>query len=475
MSPQTQALWTLAEVAAAVEGAAFGVAEASIRGVSIDTRSLQPGDLFVALKGPNFDGNGFVGAAASAGAAAALVEARPGAGHPLPTVSVADTQAGLERLGRAARARTDARIIAVTGSVGKTSTKEMLAAALSSIGETHWSGGSLNNHWGVPLSLSRMPRDTRFGVFELGMNHAGEIAGLTTQVRPHVAVITTVEAVHLEFFPSVEAIADAKAEIFLGLERDGVAIINGDNPHAGRLAAAARAAGAARIIRFGSGGDAHARLINVTTDGAGSIVEASLFGQTLRYRLGLAGHHMALNSLSVLAAVKAAGADPAAASVALGDLSGLAGRGKRVAIPVVGGQALLIDESYNASPASVRAALSVLAATPVGAAGRRIAVLGEMRELGSESPALHRGLAETVAATGIDQVFTVGPLMRNLADALPPARLGGWSETAAAMAPEVAAVLKPGDVVMVKGSFGIRMADIVKPLIAGLAAGGVSC
>ncbi len=475
MSAQTQALWTLADVAAAVEGAAFGVAEANITGVSIDTRTLQPGDLFIALKGPNFDGNGFTGAAAAAGAAAALVEARPGAGYPLATIAVADTQAGLERLGRAARARTDARVVAVTGSVGKTSTKEMLAAALASIGETHWSGGSLNNHWGVPLSLSRMPAGARFGVFELGMNHAGEIAGLTTQVRPHVAVITTVEAVHLEFFASVEAIADAKAEIFRGVEPDGVAIINGDNVHVDRLAAAARAEGLSRIIRFGSGADADARLLSVAADGPGSVIEASLFGQSLRYRLGLAGRHMALNSLAVLAAVEAAGADPVAASAALAALSGLAGRGKRVPIPVIGGEALLIDESYNASPASVRAAIAVLASTPVRAEGRRIAVLGDMRELGAEGPALHEGLADSLAMAGIDLVFAVGPLMRTLADALPAAQRGGWSETAARMVPHLASALLPGDVIMVKGSFGIRMADIVQPLIAGLAVGGVEC
>lgn len=475
MSTQTQALWTLAEVAAAVEGAAFGVAEANISGVSIDTRTLQAGDLFVALKGPNFDGNGFTAAATAAGAAAALVEARAGARHPLPFVEVADTQIGLEKLGAAARARTQARIVAVTGSVGKTSTKEMLAAVLAQAGATHWSGGSLNNHWGVPLSLSRMPASSRFGVFELGMNHAGEIAGLTAQVRPHVAVITTVEAVHLEFFASVEAIADAKAEIFRGVEPGGVAVLNRDNDQFDRLAAAARAAGIARVVGFGSGADADARLLGVAPDGAGSIIEASLFGHGLRYRLGLAGRHMALNSLAVLAAAQAVGTDPVAASAALADLSGLAGRGKRVAIAVAGGEALLIDESYNASPASVRAALAVLGATPVAAGGRRIAVLGDMRELGEQGPALHRGIAETISAAGIDLVFTVGPLMRGLADSLPADRRGDWSETAAAMVPRLAPALRPGDVIMVKGSFGIRMADIVKPLIAGLAAGGVEC
>lgn len=475
MSAQNQALWTLAEVAAAVEGAPFGMAAATVTGVSIDTRTLQPGDLFVALKGPNFDGNGFTAAAAAGGAAAALVEARPGMSHPLATVAVADTQIALERLGAAARARSAARIVAVTGSVGKTSTKEMLAAALASTGPTHASGGSLNNHWGVPLSLARMPETTRFGVYELGMNHAGEIARLTTQVRPHVAVITTVEAVHLEFFSSVEAIADAKAEIFLGVEPGGAAVINADNDHFDRLAAAANAAGISRVIRFGSKPDAEARLLGITADGAGSIVEASVFGRSVRYRLGLAGRHMAVNSLAVLAAAQAAGADPIAAAAALGELSGLAGRGRRVAIAVAGGEALLIDESYNASPASVGAALAVLAATPVGAGGRRIAVLGEMRELGERGPALHRGLAEAIAANATDLVFTVGPLMRDLADALPAAHRGDWSETAAALAPRVARALRPGDVVMVKGSFGIRMADIVKPLIAGLAAGGGEC
>lgn len=475
MSAQHQALWTLAEVAAAVEGAAFGVAEAPITGVSIDTRSLLPGDLFVALQGPNFDGNSFTAAAAAAGASAALVAARAGTTHPLPTVEVPDTQLALERLGAAARARSRAQIVAVTGSVGKTSTKEMLAAALSGAGPTHWSGGSLNNHWGVPLSLARMPAASRFAVFELGMNHAGEIAGLTRQVRPHVAAITTVEAVHLEFFASVAAIADAKAEIFLGLQPGGVAVLNRDNGQYERLADAARAAGVDRIIGFGSAPDTEARLLAVTPDGVGSVVEASLFGRHLRYRLGLAGRHMALNSLAVLAAVAAVGADPAAAAAALADLSGLAGRGRRAAIAVAGGEALLIDESYNASPASVRAALAVLGATPVSGAGRRIAVLGDMRELGNQGPVLHRSLADSIDTAGIDLVFTVGPLMRELANTLPAAHRGDWCETAAAMAPVLAARLRAGDVVMVKGSFGIRMADIVKPLLAGLGTGGVAC
>jgi UDP-N-acetylmuramoyl-tripeptide--D-alanyl-D-alanine ligase len=475
MSAGIRALWTLAEIAAAVEGVPSDTVGGSISGVSIDTRTLESGDLFVALKGPNFDGHDFVDAAIDAGAAALLVETRANpTATGIPTVRVDDTQVALERLGAAARRRTEARIVAVTGSVGKTSTKEMLARALGASGATHWSGGSLNNHWGVPLSLARMPADARFGVFELGMNHAGEIVGLTRQVRPHVAVITTVEPVHLEFFASVEAIADAKAEIFQGIEPGGVAILNCDNPHFERLVTAARAAGVTRIVSFGTN-PAEARLLRVTPEADGARVEAILSGRPLQYRLGVAGNHMALNSLAALAAAAAAGADPVVGAEALGELTGLPGRGRRVAIAVAGGEALLIDESYNASPASVRAAIAVLGAVVPMGSGRRIAVLGDMLELGPQGPALHRGLAPDIAAAGLDLVFAVGPLMRALWDVLPAAHRGEWHETAAAMAPRLAAQLQPGDVVMVKGSFGIRMAEIVKSLIAGPRAGGDAC
>ena len=472
MTAGKEVLWTLAEAAAAVEGARSGPPGTAISGVSIDTRTLAPGDLFVALRGPNFDGHDFIEAAAAAGAAAALVRTD---NHRIPAIAVADTQIGLEALARAARSRSAARIVAVTGSVGKTSTKEMLAAALGSAGATHWSGGSLNNHWGVPLSLARMPVAARFGVFELGMNHSGEILALTAQVRPHIAVITTIEAAHLEFFPSVEAIADAKAEIFTGIEPGGAAVLNSDNPHYERLAAAASAAGITRIVGFGGNAMAAARLVDAVPDGAGSIVVAILHGKWLRYRLGLGGRHMALNSLAALAAAELAGADPVVAAEALADLSGLAGRGKQMPIAVAGGEALLIDESYNASPASVRAAIALLGTVPKSGAGRRIAVLGDMRELGEQGPALHRGLAPAIAQAGIDLVFTVGPLTRGLWQELPAERRGGWSETASGLVPSLAEALRPGDVVMVKGSHGIRMTDIVKPLIAGAAAGGGAC
>lgn len=467
-----EVLWTLAEATAAVEGARSGPPGTAISGVSIDTRTLVRGDLFVALRGPNFDGHEFIGAAVSAGAAAALVRTD---NHKIPAITVADTQIGLEALGRAARARSAARIVAVTGSVGKTSTKEMLAAALGSAGATHWSGGSLNNHWGVPLSLARLPVSARYGVFELGMNHSGEIRALTAQVRPHIAVITTVEAAHLEFFPSVEAIADAKAEIFTGVEPGGAAVLNSDNAHYERLAAAAASAGITRIVDFGGNTTAAARLVDVMPEGAGSVVEAVLHGRRLRYRLGLGGRHMALNSLAALAAAELAGTDPVVAAEALAGLSGLAGRGKQVPIAVAGGDALLIDESYNASPASVRAAIALLGAVPKSSSGRRIAVLGDMRELGEQGPALHRDLAPAIAQAGIDLVFAVGPLTRGLWQELSAERRGSWSETASGLVPSLAEALRPGDVVMVKGSYGIRMADIVKPLTAGVAAGGAAC
>jgi len=469
MSAADTPLWTPDEMVAAVRGAATGHVPAPASGVSIDSRSLQPGDLFVALVGPNADGHAHVGAALACGAAAAVVAHSPaGLAADAPLIRVDDTQAALERLGEAARARSTARIVAITGSVGKTSTKEMLATVLAAQASTHWSAASYNNQWGVPLSLARLPRSARFGVFELGMNHAGEIAVLTRQVRPEIAIITTVEAAHLEFFSDIKQIADAKAEIFLGVGAGGAAILNGDNPMADRLAAAATACGLTRILRFGTGIRADIRLIAAEAEAEGSTVDADILGTRLSYRLSQPGRHLVMNSLAVLGAVALLGADLAEAGRVLGRLPGLAGRGRQQTIPVGDGEAVLIDESYNASPASMRAAFAVLAASRP--AGRRIAVLGDMRELGLQAPVLHAALAAPLVAAGADLVYTAGPLMRHLHDALPGALQGAWRPSAAELLPLLIDTLQPGDTVTVKGSLGSRMADIVKPLMAGAAA-----
>ena len=468
MNARRHPLWTAAELADAVQGTASGPLAPDITGVSIDSRTVAPGEAFVALVGPNFDGHDYVGKALAAGAGLAIVARRPaGLDADAALVLVDDTQAALEHLGARARARAKAHVVAVTGSVGKTSTKEALAHCLTDQGRTHWATGSFNNQWGVPLSLARMPRQTEFGVFELGMNHEGEIRALTAQVRPDVAIITTIEPAHLEYFSGIEAIADAKAEIFEGMAPGATAILNRDNPMFGRLAAAARARDL-KIVSFGEHESAEARLLSVVLDAEASEVKASFGDRTLHYRLGVPGKHLVMNSLAVLAAVQALGADLRQAADALGTLAGLAGRGKRVAIAVGGGKATLIDESYNASPAAMRAAFAVLAAQHPTGTGRRIAVLGDMRELGPQDAALHRDLAAPLAVSGVDLVFTCGPLMRNLFDALPPSLRGSHCETAAELAPLVADALRAGDIVTIKGSLGTRMADIVKPLLSGI-------
>ncbi|HLI22198.1 MAG TPA: UDP-N-acetylmuramoylalanyl-D-glutamyl-2,6-diaminopimelate--D-alanyl-D-alanine ligase [Stellaceae bacterium] len=460
------ALWTSQDAAAATGGRNNGAWHAS--GVSIDSRTADPGDLFVALIGPKFDGHDFVAGALARGAAAAVVAKQPPKLAPeAKLLTVGDTQTALEALGRAARARSAARIIAVTGSVGKTGTKEALKAALGAQGSAFASSGSLNNQWGVPLSLSRLPPDAAYGIFELGMNHPGEIDALVRMVRPHIAVITTIEPVHLGFFASVEAIADAKAEIFNAVEPGGAAILNCDNPHFARLAAAARARGIDRIIAFGEHQDAAVRLVACDLQAAGSTVTASVMGEVIDYSLGLPGRHWIMNSLAVLAAVRAAGGDIGVAAAALGTLAPLAGRGQRHIVSLGGGGSFtLIDESYNASPASMRAAFAVLGATAPGAGGRRIAVLGDMLELGTESAPLHAGLAEPIAAANIDLVFTLGNEMRALDRALPAARRGAHADTVDELAQLLAQRLHAGDVVTIKGSHGSKLYQLVARLLA---------
>jgi UDP-N-acetylmuramoyl-tripeptide--D-alanyl-D-alanine ligase len=459
-------LWTLGDMAGAMRADKSGPLPETVPGISIDSRTLAKGDAFFAIQGESRDGHDFVEAAFKSGAGLAVVtwanRARFAAAAPL--LAVDDVLGALRDLARAARARSHAKIIAVTGSVGKTSTKDALRLALSADGETHASAASYNNHWGVPLSLARLPESAKYAVFEIGMNHAGEITPLTQMVRPHVAIVTTIEPVHLEYFGTLEKIADAKAEIFSGFEPNGAAVLNRDNAQYQRLADAARMAGVARIVSFGEHKDAEARLMRHALHAECSTVEARILGQDVTYKLGAPGLHQVLNSLAVLAAAALAGADLAVAALALNNLKAAPGRGTRVQLAMPGGTALLIDESYNANPASMRAAIALLGQASVGPRGRRIAVLGDMLELGGEAAALHRGLAEPLAAAKIDLVYCSGPHMRALWEALPSGARGGYAETAAALEPSVVDAVSAGDALMVKGSLGSKMGPIVKAL-----------
>ena len=461
------ALWDAGTIAAATGGVASADFQAS--GIEIDSRDVMPGDLFFALKGESMDGHRFIDAAFAKGAVAAVVD-RPIEG---PHVLVNDTSIALELLAKAARSRTEARIIGVTGSVGKTGVKEAIFAALerSSRGAAHRSVKSYNNHVGVPLSLARMPARSEFAVFEMGMNHAGEIAGLTAQVRPHVAVITTIAPAHIEMLGSEEAIADAKAEIFRGLEPGGIAIIPADSPHHARLnEAAERYAGA--VVSFGRAPHADVRLLDaVAAHNGGSLVTVDLGDRRLCYTVAAPGEHWVINSLAVMAAVRAVGGDLGAAGLALAEMEGLKGRGARVEIATSdGGTALLIDESYNANPTSMRATLAQLGATP---AKRRIAVLGAMKELGTHGPAFHAALAEPIRAAGIDRLVLVGDEMRALGEELgksAPVALGKpltfahCGNAKDAQQALLAIGLESGDAILVKGSNSVGLGALVTAL-----------
>ena len=431
--------------------------------MSIDSRTLEQGDLFFAIRGDVRDGHDHVASAFEAGASAAVVARERAALASFgPVFPVDDTLAAMARLGATARARTRARVVAVTGSVGKTSAKEMLRRALGACGATHASASSYNNHWGVPLTLARMPAETRFGVFEIGMNHAGEITPLTRMTRPHVALVTTIAPVHIEYFGSFESIADAKAEIFLGLEPGGLAVLNRGAPQFERLARAAKAQGAG-MLTFG-GDTSDARLIDVVGTERGSRVEAHLLDRRLRFDIGAPGAHMAENALGVLLAAHALGADVDACAAALAGFSAQKGRGARVSIAAPGGAATVIDESYNANPASMRAALRLLGAAKPGPNGRRIAVIGDMLELGLDGAALHADLAADLEANKVDLLFGAGPLTRALYDAAPKSMRGAWAERSGELTAKIAAVLRGGDVVMVKGSNASRMGPLVAAL-----------
>lgn len=465
----SEALWHFSELVAASGGRADGTPSVAITGFTFDTRAIEPGNVFVALKDQR-DGHDFVTTAFKNGASLAIVSdtyaQQPGDGALLRT---ADPLKALEKIGVAARSRLSpgARVIAVTGSAGKTTTKEMLRACLEKVapGHVHASEKSYNNHWGVPLTLARMPSDTHYAVFEIGMNHAGEIRPLTKMVRPHAAIVTTVEAVHLEHFPNVEAIADAKAEIFEGLEPGGTATIKMHNDHSGRLSSHASHAGAS-IMTFGFDPEADVSGA-LSNDGLDQKVAMRFpSGWIANAVIAMPGYHNAENALAVAAVLHAVGAPLDRALTALAEVAPPPGRGARTRLFPPGGEALLIDESYNANPASMRAALATLATVSADTFPRRIAVLGDMLELGPDAAQLHRDLFDAVDDAGVDLLFACGPLMKGLYDAAPSAMKGGYAETAAELTPLVVSHLQAGDVVMVKASNGTKLGALVDALKA---------
>ncbi|WP_368417312.1 UDP-N-acetylmuramoyl-tripeptide--D-alanyl-D-alanine ligase [Falsiroseomonas sp.] len=450
-------LWTAEELRAAT-GGTLG-APVAVTGISIDTRTIEPGDMFVALRDAR-DGHDFVADALAKGAACALVDRDPpGVAADAPLLRVADTLAGLQALGIAARRRSQARVVGVTGSVGKTTTKEMLRLALGALGPTHAAIASFNNHWGVPITLARQPRDARFAAIEMGMNNRGEIAPLTRMARPQVAIITTIGTAHIGNLGSQEAIAEEKADILLGMEPGGTAILPADSPFLPLLLARAKAARLG-VLTFGEGARAEIQLTDYVAGPDRGTARLLMDGLPLSVHLAAPGLHLAFNACATIAAVHALGGDVVAAAEALAAFGAPAGRGQRVTLALPGGDALLIDDSYNASPASIRAGLAVLAAQP---AERRIVALGDMREMGAEAPALHAELAADVAAAA-DLVFCCGPLMRHLYDALPAAKQGGHVADSGALAPLLAQAVRAGDAVLVKGSLGSRMAAVIAAL-----------
>ncbi|MCP3731173.1 UDP-N-acetylmuramoyl-tripeptide--D-alanyl-D-alanine ligase [Sphingomonas sp. MG17] len=459
----TEALWTSAEIASATGGTASAEFEAGA--VAFDSREVGSGALFFALTGESTDGHKFLDQAFASGAAGAVVSSQT----PHPNILVGDTTIALENLARASRKRISGVVIGVTGSVGKTGTKEALFECLDRIapGEAHRSVKSYNNHTGVPLSLARMPRETKYGVFEMGMNHAGELLALTHMVRPHVAVVTTIAPAHTEFFASEEAIADAKGEIFQGLEPGGTAIVPFDSPHRDRLIAAAEPH-ADKIVTFGLGEGADVRAIEILPgQPGGTFVTAQIGaanedgGRTLGFTLSQPGDHWVANAMAVLAAVDAAGGDLEQAGLALAEMGGLAGRGARFKTGAGDGTALVIDESYNANPASMRATLAVLSETR---ATRRLAVLGEMRELGEQSAAFHAGLAGPIRDAGVEALLLVGEGMAPLARALEGHIELVHVPDAAAARERIETMLRPGDAVLIKGSNGVGLSRVVAAL-----------
>ena len=455
-------LWTSAAIAEACHGAAAG--DFTADGVTFDSREVVAGDLFIALKGEATDGHRFIGKALERGAAGLLVSEAVDAAH----IRVADTMVALNALGAAARDRSRATRIGVTGSVGKTGVKEALKAALSRFAPdaVHASVKSYNNHTGVPLSLARMPAASRFGVFEMGMNHSGELAELTQLVRPHIAIVTWVASAHREFFATETDIAMAKAEIFAGLPKGGTAIIPHDNPHADLLAGAAADAGA-KVVRFGlnDGADVHAEKVALHPDC--SCVTARIGDDTLTFKIGMAGRHWVNNALAVLAGVQAAGGDLALAGLALAELNDLPGRGRRLRVAAGAGQAIVIDEAYNANPASMAASLAVLKAVTPARHGRRLALLGSMKELGALSDEFHAGLATHMCEAGVAAAVLVGAEMKPLAAALGRSIDVRHVADADAARAEIARLIAADDVLLVKGSNSIGLARVIEALASG--------
>ncbi len=462
-------LWTAEALAAAMDGRPVGSLPSAVTGISIDTRTLRPGDAFFAIKGENFDGHDFATAATKAGASVLVVaEGKlPALGRVGgPMIVVPDVLNALEAAGVAARARTRARVIAVTGSVGKTTTKEALRVALEACGKVHASDKSFNNHWGVPLTLARMPEDADFAVFEIGMNHPGEIRQLVKFVRPHIAMITAIAPAHLGYFTSLEEIAKAKAEIFEGIERGGHALLNRDDRQWKLLDKLARDAAVEHIWTFGENARATFRLAKFVPDDEGSEVVMKMAGKELTFRVGAPGRHIAQNILAVMGAAYLSGADVGRASGALAGFQAERGRGRRSVLRhPSGGEIVVIDESYNANPVSMKAALDLLGAAAVPAGGRRIAVLGDMLELGAHSRKLHQALAGPLASAQPDLVLLAGPEMTSLAEALPQGSAVEHRDDAEALAPLLLDGVRAGDVVMIKSSNSMRFSKLVDALL----------
>jgi UDP-N-acetylmuramoyl-tripeptide--D-alanyl-D-alanine ligase len=459
-------IWTAKDAAQATGGSTSGHWHAT--GVSIDSRTVQKGDLFIAITGDNGDGHIYAQSAIDNGAAAVVLSRAVDGIDADKILLVEDTFQAMRDLGVASRARTGAKIIGVTGSVGKTSTKEFLATAFGSLGQTHASKKSYNNHWGVPLSLSNMHAGSDYGIFEMGMNHINEIGPLSKQVRPDISIITTVDAVHVgNFEGGVEGIATAKSEIFDGMSEKGLAVLNRDNPWFEFLKERAHARGI-QVFGFGTHEMADARLVECLEASNGSRISADILGETVNYVLHIIGHHQAMNSLAVLLAVKLAGGDVQKAAKSLARQEAIVGRGKQEKLDIgdANNPVTLIDESYNASPTSMRAAFKVLALIDPGRGGRRIAILGDMLELGQNGPQMHADLAMPLKAANVDLVYTCGTSMKKLHDALPANQRGEHRNTSAELAQIVPEVLAPGDVVMVKGSLGSRMGTVVEAMRA---------
>lgn len=464
MSP----LWTSEALVEVMGGRPIGSLPDGITGISIDSRSLEPGNAFFAIKGETMDGHDFATAAVKAGAAVLVVaEAKlPSLGRlTAPMIVVPDVLAALEQLGVAARARSKARIIAVTGSAGKTTTKEALRHVLSAVGKVHVSAQSFNNHWGVPLTLARMPEDSDYAVFEIGMNHPGEIRPLVKMVRPHVAIVTLIAAAHLGFFKNLDEIATAKAEIFEGIEPGGAAVLNRDDSRWKLLEKMARGTGVEHIFGFGENARSTFRLTGCELHADHSDIAVKIGKREMTARVGAPGRHMVQNVLAVLGAAQLVGADLDQVAAALADLSAERGRGRRHVLHHPNGPITLIDESYNANPASMAAAMALLNATPVAGEGRRIAVLGDMLELGSHSAKLHAALAELIVGTQTHNVFLGGPEMQVLADVLPAEVKTEYRAGAEELKPILLSALRPGDVVMVKSSKGIGFSKLVEALL----------